>query len=105
MNWEALREKLLEAARRNPPSSRVPYAFEKRVMASLASPARRLDDWPAVTRALWWAAGACSAVAVFMSVWTVLPRSSAENFTDDLEQSILASVSDVEMEADLEFLW
>ena len=41
MNLAELERKLIAAARANPPSDRVPYAFEKRIMARLAEPARR----------------------------------------------------------------
>ena len=37
MNIAELQKKLLAAARANPPGDRVPYAFEKRVMALLAA--------------------------------------------------------------------
>ena len=44
MNLAELERKLIAAARANPPSDRVPYAFEKRIMARLAarSPCRWL---------------------------------------------------------------
>ena len=37
MNLAELERKLIAAARANPPSDRVPYAFEKRIMARLAA--------------------------------------------------------------------
>ena len=37
MNLPKLQEKLLAAARGNPPGDQVPYAFEQRVMARLRS--------------------------------------------------------------------
>ena len=39
MNTERLQEKLIAAARRNPPSDHVPFAFEQRIMAQLRRPA------------------------------------------------------------------
>ncbi|MEY4089809.1 MAG: hypothetical protein RJB55_2080 [Verrucomicrobiota bacterium] len=37
MNLNQLNQKLIAAARHQPPSDRVPYAFEKRIMAHLAT--------------------------------------------------------------------
>ena len=55
MNLAELERKLIAAARANPPSDRVPYAFEKRIMARLA--ARPVaDGWALWARALWRAA-------------------------------------------------
>ena len=47
MNLAELERKLIAAARANPPSDRVPYAFEKRIMARLAA-RPVVDGW-----ALW----------------------------------------------------
>ena len=105
MNWDSLHDTLVRTARQHPPGDHVPYAFEKRVLAGLVS--AKTDDWSAIARALWWAAGACSAVALAMSVWTYAPGGAGENFADDLEQTILASVDnavlDLENLDDLNF--
>ena len=52
MNLFELKKKLLAAARRNPPSDRVPYAFEKRIMAHLAAQPL-LDAWAFWVRGFW----------------------------------------------------
>jgi hypothetical protein len=96
MNWVQLKNKLIAAARNNPPSEHVPYAFEKRIMARLMA-APRADEWRAWARALWFGAGACTAVALLISVWTVvLPgdSDSALSSSQDLEETILASADD-----------
>ena len=63
MNPAELQKKLIAAARLRAADDRVPYAFERRIMAQLAaSPV--VDQWLAWTRGLWRAAGACVAVAV-----------------------------------------
>ena len=55
MNLTQLERKLIAVARANPPSERVPYAFEKRILARLpAQP--MLDRWELWGRALWRAA-------------------------------------------------
>lgn len=55
MNLEGLRQKLVRAARRSPPSDSVPYAFERRIMHAIS----RLPGSPADMRdtALPWIAG------------------------------------------------
>ena len=98
MNLDKLQKKLFAAARANPPSDRVPYAFEKRILARLA--ARRVEDarsqWGA---ALWRGAAACVAVTVLLSVWSFSglnrPRSGA-NLSQDLEHTLLASGDEVD---------
>ena len=65
MNLEDLEKKLLAAARTTPPDDRVPYAFEKRILA-------RLTTQPAVpasalwAQALWRAAIPCLAVTLLV---------------------------------------
>ena len=69
MNLAELERKLIAAARANPPSDRVPYAFEKRIMARLA--ARPMaDDWELWARALWRAAAPCVAIMVLLGAWS-----------------------------------
>src|SRR5262245_13312978 len=109
MNWDSLRDKLVRAARQHPPGDHVPYAFEGRVMAILLPAGLRgdrsgiKDDWSAIARALWWAASACSAIALAVGVWTYAPEGS-ESFAEDLEQTILASVDDAGLDLDFDFL-
>src|SRR5262245_51894289 len=111
MNWDTLHAKLIRAARQHPPADDVPYAFEQRVMARLRTTLDSAGIWSGVVRALWCAAGACTAITILISVWSAatLPAAVpvADNFTADLEATILASVFDpqVEFETDLELLW
>jgi len=94
MNLDALQNKLIAAARHNRPSDRVPYAFEKRVMAHLSSAPRagELQWWG---RALWYGAGACAAIAVLMSVWSFAPpERSWDGLSSALEQTVLASMDE-----------
>jgi hypothetical protein len=114
MNWDALIQRLVGAARHSPPSDAVPYTFEKRVMARVRSQHEAsaggshrasIHNWPAVTRALWWAAGACTAIAVTMGAWTFAPESASENFSDELEDTILAAVNEADPAVDLDIPW
>jgi hypothetical protein len=96
MNSDRLQQKLIAAARTNPPDDHVPYAFEQRVMARLATVSRP-DEWVLWTRALWYGAGVSVAVAVFISAWSLVPggeQDVAANFSQDLEQTILGSPDD-----------
>ena len=105
MKRHLLFEKLIRAARQNAPDDQVPYAFEKRIMAQLSPPAT--DDWTAITKALWWSAGACCSIAVAISVWTFAfdpARDSATNFSSELEMTILASINDFRPDPDLDLL-
>jgi len=93
MNLAELQKKLLAAARRSPPDDRVPYAFEKRVMARLSA-AQPQDAWNTFVRPLWYAAAVCSLVAVLTGAWTMMGTGPGESdgelsFSQDLEQTIL----------------
>jgi hypothetical protein len=104
MNWDSLRTKLVHVARHEAPNDRVPYAFEKRIMARLAhgptAYALLKEDSGAIVRTLWWAAGACSAIALGISVWNFEPERTVADFSEDLEETILASVHDAESDVD-----
>jgi len=94
MNIAELHKKMLAAARANPPGDRVPYAFEKRVVALLA--ARTAADPLALwVRGLWRAAVSCVAIALLLGAWAFF-NPAASSKTDDLSQNfentLLASV-------------
>lgn len=77
----------MAAARHNPPNDRVPYAFEKRVMAHLRLRIP-LDDWALWARALWRAAGTCAAVALLLGAVSLLtPKNNVTNPSNDLSQA------------------
>ena len=93
MNTEELRKKLLAAARAIPPGDHVPLAFEKRILAHLASkPAADICSlW---ARALWRATIPCLAVTVLLGAISFMPATTTTNEEDlsqTFEQSLLAS--------------
>ena len=94
MNLDVLRTKLLAAARRNPPSDTVPYAFEKRIMArltALPSP----DLWTEWGKAMWRAAVSCVALTLLLSLWAIYfsaPAFNSETSLADLESTVLAPI-------------
>ena len=94
MNPAELQKKLIAAARTNAPGDGVPYAFEKRVMALLASRAttNNLTLW---ARGLWRAAASCVAIALVLGVWAFFNPTSganAEDLSQNFENTLLAAV-------------
>ena len=102
MNLVELQKKLIAAARANVPGDHVPFAFEKRVTALLASrlAPQNLDWW---VRGFWRAAVSCVAVALLCGAWslftpTVPPAAKpaiiagSTDLSQDFENTLLASV-------------
>jgi hypothetical protein len=100
MNLEALQAKLLAAARANPPADRVPYAFEKRILAQLKE-SPPLDISALWARALWRAAAPCVALTLLLGVWSFIgagnnAAADNEEFSQQFEQTMLAAVDEAE---------
>ncbi|HZM04152.1 MAG TPA: hypothetical protein VFC44_14160 [Candidatus Saccharimonadales bacterium] len=96
MNLNELHAKLVKVARKNPPTDRVPYAFEKRIMSRLASPAPA-NDWALWGRPLWRAAVSCVAITILCGVWSMATarpvESTTESFSQDLEAAVFAPLN------------
>jgi hypothetical protein len=86
MNIADLHRKLISAAKANPPSNNVPYAFEKRIMAGLKG-RPTLDQWGLWAGALWRATVPCVAITVLLSAWSFFTP-SAKPVSSDLSQAI-----------------
>lgn len=98
MNIVELQRKLLAAARADAPDDRVPYAFEKRVLALLASRVGA-DRWVIWARGLWQAAASCAAIALALGVFIWFSPAASSNATDfaqNFENTLLASVDQSE---------
>ena len=94
MNLEELQRKLIAAARAHPPDPRVPYTFEKRVMASLLTRVES-DPWALWSRALWRGAAVCLLLMLLLGALSVLvPRnnSGSNDLSQDFETAMLAFV-------------
>jgi len=95
MHLEDLQRKLIAAARAHPPADRVPYAFEKRVMALLRTrPSLDRETWWA--RALWRGAAACLLFVLLLGALSVVvPGGSPlpNDLSQDFEKTLLASVA------------
>ncbi|MFM2294556.1 MAG: hypothetical protein RLZZ350_969 [Verrucomicrobiota bacterium] len=112
MKTEQLQHKLLAAARAHAPSDRVPYAFEKRIMAHLAAlPVP--DAFTLWAAALLRSAGVVAAFVLLLgavsyftvsepaaAVATATPSSSNEELSVQLESTLLAAVDSTDNSAD-----
>lgn len=95
MKLGELERKLIAAAKSNPPSDAVPYAFEQRIMARLGQ-MPTFDAWAAWSRALWRAAAPCVAVALVLGTWSAFTPdtdTSSADLSQDLEQTVFAAVT------------
>ena len=102
MNLAELERKLIAAARTDVPSDRVPYAFEKRILARLAAQPM-LDSWELWGRALWRASAPCIAIMLLLGAWALFaPQHGGptNDLSQQLEQTLLAAV-DQEQPIDL----
>lgn len=101
MNLDALQKKLLAAAKANPPSDRVPLAFEQRVLAHLRA-AKPIDFSALWARALWRAVIPCVAVAVVLIGISLVPTAQTPEVAGDVdlsqafEQTLLAASEQTE---------
>ena len=103
MNQTELHRKLIAAARVHQPSDRVPYAFEKRILARLRDLSPR-DPWAFWGRALWRAAGPCIAIMLLFSAWSWLSPAGSQtsDWSQELENTVLAAA---DQETSTESVW
>jgi len=93
VNLGELQKKLMAAARSNPPSDAVPYAFERRIMARLMT-SRPADIWTLWSRYLGRAAVACVILTLLSgawSVWASYQECSAAEFSEQFEIAVLVT--------------
>jgi len=94
MNVVDLEKKLIRVARRDRPNDKVPYAFEKRIMAFLM-PLPTPDCWGLWAGALWRAAVPCLALMLVLAAWSWAPGSkpsSSDNLSQDMDNTVLAAI-------------
>jgi len=100
MNLSFLHKKLIAAAKANPPSENVPYAFEQRIIAHLRS--RRLPDGLSLwAGALWRAAVPCVTLSILLGAWAFLaagPGTATNDFSQEMENTVLVAVDHPEAE-------
>lgn len=92
MSLPELNNKLIAVGRANPPSDRVPYAFEKRIMAFITTrPA--MDNWAFWSRSLWRAAASCVAIMLVAGAVTFFSSGTASaDLSQDFDNTVLAAV-------------
>ena len=93
MNLKALEQKLMATARGIPRDERVPYAFEKRVLAHLKT-ASPLDGAALWAKALWRATVPCVTLATMMCAWSLWQGaldSGSTEFSSEFETAALMS--------------
>ena len=95
MNLENLHNKLITAARATQADDRVPYAFEKRVMARLADSVR-VDLLGAWSAALWRGALACLVVTMLSGAWMLSTETHPDSpeFAHEFSAAVFASAGD-----------
>ncbi len=92
MKTGALQNTIITAAKKAAPGDRVPFAFEKRVMARIRG-LSDVDVWAVWSRLLWRAAGPCVAIMLAMSLWAAFSNhqnGGSNTLAEDLESSVLA---------------
>jgi hypothetical protein len=94
MNLDALQTKLMSAAKANPPSSTVPYCFEKRVMANIRGHAP-MNIWALWAQPLWRAALSCIAITMLCGVWSLahLSTNDSGDLSQDFESAVYAGLN------------
>lgn len=93
MKLDNLQQKLMAAARAEQPSDRVPYAFEKRIMARITA-GSAVDSLGAWSTALWRAAISCvlvSAIVCGCLLWS--GRNQGPDFSHDFDSAVFASAA------------
>lgn len=90
MNPDPLRRKLIAAARSETHSDRVPYAFEKRIMAALRS--RRVDGWAAWSTLLWRALAPCCGLMILAGAVALAFSQGPDDLGAELDAVLLADV-------------
>lgn len=94
MNLAELERSLIAAARTNPPDERVPYAFEKRIMARIKESGRG-DEWALWARALGRGALTCAGLMLLLVAWSFILNVETPATTDlsqEFDNTILAAV-------------
>lgn len=97
MNLDHLQRKLLNVARRNPPPTQVPYAFEKRIMARLGNrSASQPDPWLAWAVGLWRGTVPCLILLSGVALWSWYDSSptwdSSSSGSDELELAVVDAI-------------
>lgn len=100
MKKEDLHSNLLKAAQKLPEDERVPYSFEKRIMARLET-VPQPDALALWAKGLWQASVPCLALMIAISTWSVIdqaPEETVDPLAADLELAMLEPFDDLSVE-------
>ena len=100
MNIQNLHSNLIEAAKKLPEDDRVPYSFEKRIMANLQSTPQP-DSMALWARGLWQATVPCLALMVAIGTWSVIDSNQVpivDPLAADLELTMLQPFDELNVE-------
>ena len=104
MNKKNLYENLVQAAQKLPEDDRVPYSFEKRIMARLeAQP--QADSLALWARGLWQATVPCLALMIAIGTWSVASSQAATETVDPLAADLELAMLQPFDELNVEDLW
>ena len=96
MNLDPLHRKLVEVARKNPPPTQVPYAFEKRIMARLSHGSAPTDPWLSWSIGLWRATVPCLVLLCGVALWNwhdaVPTWDGSGSGADELELAVVDAI-------------
>ena len=95
-NFNILERRLIAAARKDPPPSQVPLAFEKRIMARIGS-SLPFSPWVLWCAPLWRAAISCVAITLLCGLWCLVcaPKTErSESFSQAFEGAVFSTVND-----------
>ena len=87
---DTILDEMLAKMREMPADDRMPYAFEKRIMAHIKeAPEASANLWELLGHSLWRAVVPCLAVMVLVAVWMKAPGETAGTTSPKAEVSIV----------------
>ena len=99
---DTILDEMLAKTRKMPADDRVPYAFEKRIMAHIKeAPEKSANLWELWGHSLWRAVVPCLAVMVLVAVWMKVPGETTGT-TDSKAGSPTVATVDSPAKEDLE---
>jgi hypothetical protein len=100
---DTILDEMLAKTREMPADDRVPYAFEKRIMAHIKeAPETSANLWELWGHSLWRAVVPCLAVMVLVAVWMKAPNENNETSGTKAGASTVATIDSPEKKEDLE---
>ncbi|MDP7012234.1 MAG: hypothetical protein QF685_12740 [Verrucomicrobiota bacterium] len=100
---DTILDEMLAKTREMPADDRVPYAFEKRIMAHIKeTPEPATNPWELWGHSLWRAVVPCLAVMVLVAVWMKVPGETTGTSETKAGAPTVATIDFPEKKEDLE---